>query len=138
MSQTIKVFRVEDKDGRGMYATAWFKCDLPTDDRHPVVSDDSKYIENLSKVRPDLVNMAFSYASEPSGHRFGFADMSMLRRWIYNDEWLRMLANVGCVLCVYEVPVDEVIVGYTQVTFNAEKACLVSRNPVDCILTNNI
>lgn len=132
-----KVFRVETKNGRGMY-NAWYEVGLPTSDNHPCVYEDSLYRENAEKFDPNLVRRndegALCWAQEPYGHRFGFQNMEQLRRWIFDDEWIKKLDNAGCVLCVYEVPDFAMIVGRTQVTFAFGSARLLARQPLANIL----
>lgn len=68
----IQIVRVEDSRGYGMYAELWFSCNLPNDSQHTTVAGDSVYQANLLKVDPQAT-------WEPSGHRFGFLNLSMLR-----------------------------------------------------------
>lgn len=123
----VTILRVEDKQERGMYSSIWFECNLPCDDNHPTVGSDSLYQKNLGKDYPGLT-------WEPSGHRFGFLDTTMLRRWIYNDSWIDSMNSKGAVLCTYQVPKSALIVGRTQVTFNHEKAVCLSRKPLASLL----
>lgn len=130
--KTLTVVRVETRDGHGMYNNVWFECSLPCDDNHPTIGGDSLYKSNLKKHNSD--RGIFSYYGEPQGHRFGFLDLVMLRRWIYNDKWLTAMSNKGAVICTYEVPVESVIVGRTQVTFDFEKAVCLDRKPLASVL----
>lgn len=123
----VTIVRVETADGWGMYNKLWFDCGLPCDDNHPTVIGDSLYQKNLSKDYPGCT-------WEPCGHRFGFADLTMLRRWIYNDSWIRALSDKGATLCTYQLPKSALIVGRTQVTFNYEKAERLSSVPLASIL----
>ena len=126
--ETLTIVRVETSTGRGMYCDLWYsKCDLPCDSNHPCTYEDSLYIENL-RIAGEAGRM------EPSGHRYGFLDLDMLRRWIYNDDWIIRLSSHGAVLCVYEVPADSVIIGRTQITFDFEKAVCLDRKPLASVL----
>ncbi|ATN92868.1 hypothetical protein QGX11_gp105 [Pseudomonas phage PPSC2] len=131
--KVLTVVRVETKDGHGMYNSVWFECSLPCDDNHPTIEGDSLYKDNLRKYN-DERGVVSSYYGEPEGHRFGFLDLVMLRRWIYNDKWLTAMSNKGAVICTYEVPVESVIVGRTQVTFDFEKAVCLDRKPLASVL----
>lgn len=95
-------------------------------------------MENAEKFNPELArrNEAgnLSWAREPVGHRFGFESMEQLRRWIYDDNWIRKLADEKAVLCVYEVPDIALIKGRTQVTFAFDVATLLDRQPLANIL----
>lgn len=126
-AKVITIVRVETSTGRGMYDSLWFECGLPNDNNHPTVCGDSLYQTNLRKGYPGCT-------WEPSGHRFGFLDIVMLRRWIYQDDWLVAMGRKGGVLCTYEVPSDSVIIGRTQVTFAFEKATCLSRVPLHSIV----
>lgn len=125
--KTLTILRVETKTGRGMYDSVWFECSLPNDDNHPVVVSDSLYQSNLRKDYPGV-----TWA--PSHHRYGFLNLAMLRRWIYDDSWLEAMGNKGAVVCTYEVPTESVIVGRTQVTFDFEKAVCLDRKPLASVL----
>lgn len=124
---SIKILRVENSIGRGMYSGLWYQLDLPEDRNHPSVGEDSKYQE-------DLLEKVGRWGAEPSGHRFGFLDEKMLRRWIYSDQWIELLSQFGAVLCVYEVAQDSVVIGRTQITFDFEKAVCVERKPLASLL----
>jgi hypothetical protein len=130
--KTLKVVRVETRDGQGMYNNVWFECNLPCDDSHPTIDGDSLYKSNLESYNHKRA--IFSYYGEPSGHRFGFLDLNMLRRWIYNDRWLTAMSSKGAVICTYEVPEEFVVVGRTQLTFEFEKAVCLDRKPLASVL----
>lgn len=131
-TKTLTVVRVETRDGHGMYNNVWFECSLPCDDNHPTIEGDSLYKDNLRKYNDE--RGVSSYYGEPQGHRYGFLDLTMLRRWIYNDKWLTAMSNKGAVICTYEVPVESVIVGRTQLTFDFEKAVCLDRKPLASVL----
>jgi hypothetical protein len=125
--KSLTIVRVEGQTGRGMYDHLWFDCGLPNDSAHPTVLSDSLYQKSLAKN-------GFGHTWEPRGHRFGFLNLDMLRRWIYSDDWVTALSDRGAVLCTYSVPVDSVIVGRTQVTFDYEKAVCLYRKPLASVL----
>lgn len=124
----VKILRVETSSGRGMYDDLWFQCGLPCDEKHPCVVSDSRYQEDLKAKFGD------GRSWEPAGHRFGFLDSNMMRRWIYNDEWFIKMSLKGGVICTYEVPVDHLVIGRTQVTFDFEKATCLERKPLASVL----
>lgn len=125
--ELVQILRVETKTGRGMYDNLWFECDLPNDMNHPIVLEDSLYQENLTAK-------GFFHRHEPSGHRFGFLNLDMLRRWIYRDDWLVTMGLKGAVVCTYTVPTEALIVGRTQITFDFEKSVCVERKPLASVL----
>lgn len=127
VEKTLTIVRVETSTGRGMYDNLWYAINLPNDRNHPTVTSDSLYQDNLKKNHPGCT-------WEPSGHRFGFLDLNMLRRWIYTDSWIQMLSDEGAILCTYEVPSEFVIVGRTQLTFDFEKAVCIERKPLASVL----
>lgn len=106
------VYRIETKDGTGMYGSggcreAGFGYD---NSRHPSPEDDallSKLLEEKSG------NAAWCFSFSP--YHFGFATIEQLRNWIYRDEWLLELHNSGHVLAIIES--EEVFAGYTQAIF---------------------
>lgn len=125
--ELVKILRVENSTGRGMYSGLWYKLDLPEDRNHPCVYEDSKY-------QDDLVKKGLPIGSEPLGHRFGFLDEKMLRRWIYSDKWIEVLSQNGATLCVYEVEASDIVVGRTQITFDFTKAVCLERKPLASVL----
>lgn len=129
--KTLTILRVETAGGRGMYCGLWYGvCQLPCDSNHPSVDGDTLYQINLKKQ--GHITEGWSY--EPFGHRFGFLNVDMLRRWIYSDNWIKNLSEHGAVLCTYQVPADSVVVGRTQVTFDFDKAVCLDRKPLASIL----
>ena len=115
----MRIYRVEDGDGWGMYSGNMSMGDLsPSGDqsspRHPTPNNDSAIAE-------DYVNFCRGCAKE----RFGFATLAQLRAWIYKDAWLRTLDGWGYRLSIYEAP--RAIVGNTQALFDLGSATLTSR-----------
>ena len=132
----MRVLRIE-YDGGGMYrgvtgGNAWVESGCCTEggalvDRqaHPLPFEDSLL---HSQPWDSLCNDDYDL-----GGRFGFAGMAQLRRWIYRDEWVQRLSDVGCELVEYEA-YGECYVGYTQVVFDINEAVEVSRQPLNVIL----
>lgn len=107
------VYRLENKDGGGVYCNTGFNAF--DRDRHPLPSSDSLLMDNLD---------------DKGIHKFHFAfnSIGQLRNWFYNDEWLIQISDLGIFLSVYES--DEVYVGYSQVVFFRENAKLVGQHNV--------
>lgn len=122
---TMCVYRVESLDGRGFYSCAYFETHYAllggtSRPEHPIPEDDSMYWEAY-KARKALK------PKHRIGHQiFGFASLDSLRRWFYNDEWLQGM-HPAMRISMYECPVDDPVVGRTQLTFTRERAKLVHR-----------
>lgn len=103
------VLRIEDRFGTGMYTSYNFPSfhDIAgfDDTNHPTPMMDSLLMSNLG------------YNDNMSSHHFGFGSVDQLRRWIYNDDWLRQLHNAGFILVTYDVPDEYVFLGNTQCVF---------------------
>lgn len=123
----IKVYRIEDLTGDGMYNGTATDINSSYHDhmRHPMPNSDSLLVQNASKHSerdldggsifggPEL----YDYLSE---FRYGFISKEQLRNWLYNDDWLVRLSE-KFILTIYELPDDAVIVGNTQACFLRDK-----------------
>lgn len=108
------VFRIEDANDDGMYGGGmWDKAVGARADtkRHPCPQDDSRLWWNYLK-RPEVVR----------DFHFGFSSISQLRAWLYKDEWLERMHELGGVLKVYDVDDEHVVLGNAQVMFLKEQA----------------
>jgi hypothetical protein len=111
-SITKTVYRIETKDGQGMYRrddeiTSFLFIDDP---RHPVPTEDSE-LRRQSELR------AVSWDWDLCRYRFAFGDINQLRNWLYRDTWLRQLHNAGFVMTEYTCSEDDIIIGNTQALF---------------------
>lgn len=115
-----KVYRVEDKDGKGMYCGRVSLWGMHDPVRHPTPMDDSRLMRSFQRdtggigdARTEFDKFLFD---EFGRVRFGFSSLDQLRRWIYDDEWKDTLYVYGFKLNVYEC--DRVWVGDTQAVFD--------------------
>ena len=119
------VYRVECAAGKGFYASAYFETHHgllggTSRPEHPIPEEDSMYWVAY-EARKALNPLHWI------GHQiFGFASLEALRRWFYNDQWLQGM-HQAMRISVYECPVDDPVVGRTQLTFTRAKAKLVQR-----------
>ena len=58
---------------------------------------------------------------------FGFSSIDQLRRWLYDDAWLKGLNEKGFVLSIYEGDVRH---GHTQAVINKETAVLIEQHKI--------
>lgn len=113
-SSTTLVYRVACKDDvtAGMYSNgAALHVINYSDAHHPAPTDDSK--------------LSYSWLAWKDRACFGFATIAQLRRWIYYDEWLRSLHEVGQALFVIEVPDKDFRAGHTQAIYLPDNAKVV-------------
>jgi hypothetical protein len=106
------VYRIETKDGQGMYGSGGFRRaagEAAYDgSRHPGPGEDGK-MRKVTEKRRD------TYYFDYSPFHFGFISVEQLRNWIYKDEWLLSLHESGHVLAI--VRSEDVIEGFTQAIF---------------------
>lgn len=143
MAKTKRVYRFENVMGVGMYrhkplsdsskplyesenlkssfALASGQEPFCTD-RWPSPYADIKFIEDTTKKRglDELDNIRYSCHD-----KFGFSSVSQMKRWVYKKKWRKALSQFGMDLCVYEVPLEHVIIGTSQCTFDSRYAELV-------------
>lgn len=101
------VYRVEDKDGYGMYMGRSTPVVMTMQDsmRHPTPSKDEK----LARFWNYLTN------EECIRYNFGFVSMEQLKFWIYEKKWREDLTQEGFHVSVYDVEI--VVGGDTQAIF---------------------
>ena len=113
MSTTI--YRIETPEGEGMYhsGASEVTSNLHHPYRHPEPDEDDLLAPVLISKSGGSEHIAW-YALR--NYYFGFSSVEQLRRWIYQDEWLRGLHNDGLVITVIES--DDVLLGHTQAMFD--------------------
>jgi hypothetical protein len=103
---------------------------------HPLPQNDSKLVENLSKV-------SYDYASGIKNNekwRFGFSSVAQLRSWFYNNEALALAHAEGVHLAIYKVP--RIVRGGAQAIIKGEyhkvENCIKNYSLLDLILNKFI
>lgn len=93
--------------------------------QHPVPHQDSKLVDENKDlfVCPSYGEYRF-YSRK---FIFGFSSIEQLRRWIYNDAWLKSLDEKGYVLSIYEGDVRH---GHTQAVINRDSAVLIDKHKI--------
>lgn len=119
-----KIYRIEDADGKGVYASGknWIgksESNRGFPDRHPVPSRDLK----LKMENPDLF-CRDGYYFIGLEFIFGFSSVEQLKKWFLDESWLLSLHINGFVLAIYS---GEVRIGDTQAVIKKETACLVEK-----------
>lgn len=121
----MRVLRIEAADGSGMYlggATSRARVNMNEPYAHPMPYDDS-----------GLELQAFKFLVEKRDDAFfGFNSEAQLRRWVYRDEWVQALHEVGCVLVEYDA--CEAYAGHTQVIFNKTTALRGAVKPLTSLI----
>lgn len=114
----MKIYRVEDDQGTGMYRTSIALREMNcSDKRHPSPWDDMKLSEPWENM--DLY--------ERSKMFFGFSSLDQLKFWIYLEEWRKLLKKEGYFISVYECEPDDAIIGETQAIFIRSSATKIQQ-----------
>lgn len=117
----MRVLRVETPAGRGMYSSTpdrtacWAGAaglDTYADERHPMPYNDSQFMREWEEAG----------CPDHAGWVFGFLHEEQLRSWLYDDKVRQRLKDLGLQLNVYSVPSENVLSGYTQLTFWRNRA----------------
>jgi len=112
----MKVYRLENKDGIGVYQAANYNEQLLVNlrstfsalsNRHPYPNDDSL----LRETCPGMRWMECF---------FGFDSLKQLRNWFYTNKILKVFSESGITINVYEIPAHAVYMGNTQCCFEKE------------------
>lgn len=102
------VYRIERPNGTGPYQFPGL-LDTTTEnlDRHPIPSEDG--------MQHDLITQY---------HFFGFQCLVSLQAW-FDKDMREFLFDKGCVVRVYDAPVDRVLRGLHQVAFVRDASKLI-------------
>lgn len=113
MSTTI--YRIETPEGAGMYCSRVSNITNEMQDmfKHPMPDEDDLLVFAL---KDKSENGSYILWSKLEHYYFGFSSVEQLRRWIYQDEWLRILHDDGLVITVIES--NDVLLGHTQAMFS--------------------
>lgn len=125
----MKVYRIVDKKGRGLYRDLAEKIgmSLSASDEHPTPYMDSQLTREQQKK--DL---------EFSDKRYCFASIEQLKRWMYNDEWIKEAIQLKAKVYTFEVEAKYLAVGTTQAIFVQGKAKLVKKQTLDFLLEETL
>lgn len=122
----LQIFRIEDRYGNGFYKSGVSRdimddyCDRAA---HPMPDQDSLYAD--ARFRHIV---RFPHWDRLS-HLFGFVSIEQLRRWFYNDVWIKRMSECKMVVCVYETDPAHTLVGRAQLTFPQESRCILRFDP---------
>lgn len=125
-SSTSLVYRIACKDDvtAGMYANgAAYDVIEHSDINHPAPADDSRLL--------------YSWWKWEGKAYFGFETVAQLRRWIYNDDWIRSFHDEGQALYVIEVPDEDLRVGHTQAIYLPDNAKVVEVRSLLSLIEDN-
>lgn len=115
--ELFKIYRVEDSLGQGMYSSRLTsKVDLYSDGarNHPGPSADKQLTRNLNSVNTKLQTQ----------HLFGFVSKEQLRKWLYRDEWIEQLHEVGLFCSIIYLPNkhrETYFIGDSQAIYDSNK-----------------
>jgi len=110
----IKIYRVEDDEGEGMYyGKSHLTFDLDNEEIHPLPENDS----SISKYYWTKIMMGnFKHTQ-----KFGFVSLDQLKMWIHSHEIRKRLDEANLLINVYvpKGPIDSsmYVLGDTQAIF---------------------
>ena len=122
-----RIFRIESVEKRGMYCGhMWdgIRGVIKLSERHPDPHKDSKLLNENRDLFCFSINGPYFKAYK---FVFGFSSIDQLRRWIYQDSWLKSLEESGYMLNIYE---GDVRPGYTQAVINSHTAALIESHKI--------
>lgn len=128
----MHVYRIEWPAGGGFYNGRSYEFamalidDEQDNQRHPAPRADSLFAEDYRHKIGQMDNA--------SDLRWAFESLRSLRRWFYNDQWIRNINGAGGLLCTYEVDPATTIIGRTQVAFDSKTAKLITKEPLANVL----
>lgn len=125
------VFRIENKDGAGMYNcgddSSIDNCPLydHVKDKkfHPAPWQDSKLARQMYAqymIDPDPVRiqlMGTPLTEESESWRYGFASKEQARMWLHDDRIINWLSEHGFIVAEFSVSFTDALLGNTQVMF---------------------
>ena len=143
-TQSIKIFRLEDQFGDGIYRSTDPRLDDVTSHiEHSNVTHPLPHEDRLLLTNAKLKNI-ISHVQHPTklgwllhngGYFYGFSSEEQFRSWFPDDQYLEYLHNNGCKLCIYHINPRDAINGDTQVAFKLEKNRQVEYHSIAKYLT---
>lgn len=104
---SMKVYRIEDHIGRGMYIRGR-AGDSMQGERHPSPYREGMHIQLEVFQKKVVHNNAI----------FGFPSVALMRRWVFHHAWRKWLAEDGFRVVVFEVPDEKVLMMKRQCVFD--------------------
>lgn len=123
--EVVKVYRVTDRTGRGMYGAGSFRTSLWTKAGLQYANASHQPIP-----REDGINCL------TDAHFFAFANPQQMRSWV--GEVSHKLEEHGAQVRIFEVPKRHVLPGGKQVAFKKRHARLVGKQPLNKFLSGEV
>jgi len=123
-----KIFRIENLEKRGIYRGPDWDGVYDTvagSKIHPSPHNDSKLLDENKDLFYSFDVDEWRFLADE--FVFGFSSIDQLRRWLYNDAWLRSLDEKGYMLSIYEGDVRH---GHTQAVIDKSTAELVEQHKI--------
>lgn len=123
-----KIFRIENLEKRGIYrGPDWDGVyeTVSASSRHPAPHKDSKLLDENKDLFCSIDIDEWRFLADE--FVFWFSSIDQLRRWLYNDAWLRSLDEKGYMLSIYEGDVRH---GHTQAVIDKSTAQLVEQHKI--------
>lgn len=134
----VKVLRVENSEGIGMYACRIWDEKLHSYPRYIYeMTEASNHPNPLEDAAlfPTWVEIGYE---DRSKWNFGFVDLAQLRNWIYRQSWRDELKKHNFMISIYEVDTKNFHAGDTQCIFIKTNATLIERFSFDEIYTKEV
>lgn len=134
----VKVLRVENSEGIGMYACRIWDKEMGSYPRYTYeMTEASNHPNPLEDAALFPVWVELGYKNR-SKWNFGFVDLAQLRNWIYRQSWRDELKKYHFMISIYEVDAENFHAGDTQCIFIKKNATLIERFSFDEIYTKEV
>lgn len=113
----VKLYRVENVDGEGMYRSSapdLTLSEMQDYDRHPTPNKDTMLRQGVIRLLGLDPYDNFVEYSKWLQFKYGFVSLDQMRAWIYANEWRKALHEKGFYISVYECDEKYFVAGNTQ------------------------
>lgn len=130
--ETQSIWRLEDEEGRGLYAgilSSFFGPSyftMAVEDCGGISDEEDQKMCALHTAPFEDVGLGWDELGRTQlDYIFGFKNLAQFRRWIYREDWRRKLGEYGIRLNHYECDPDYCRCGQSQAIFQREHAVLI-------------
>jgi len=123
----IRFFRLEDKNGLGIYHSV---CDNDLSPWDNITNSDESMLQddNIHIIPSEDKSLGLSFdCIDDESYFFGFLNIDQYKAWVYNPVWRQKFSQYGIKLSVYEINAKKLKKSQHQVAFRREDAILIER-----------